>query len=128
LLYGGIRKSFNRVGKSKASRLCIMKTTISFVLVAFLKLLRNRLIEFQPHISASDLHKIKCPVLILSCDRDLIPEGHTLFIYRNIPRANLCIFPGENHYVTKNNPILFNSAVAKYFSEPFKGEELRHGD
>ena len=89
---------------------------------------RNRLMEFQPHISAIDLHKIKCPVLILSCDRDLIPEEHTLFIYRNIPKANLCIFPGENHFVTKNNPVLFNSAVAKYFSEPFKGEELRHGD
>ena len=39
MLYGGIRKSFNRVGKSKASRFCIMKTTISFVLVAFLILL-----------------------------------------------------------------------------------------
>jgi len=89
---------------------------------------RNRLMEFQPHISANDLHKIKCPVLILSCDRDLIPEEHTLFIYRNIPKANLCIFPGENHFVTKNNPNLFNSAVAKYFSEPFKGEELRHGN
>jgi hypothetical protein len=42
--------------------------------------------------------------------------------------GNLCIFTGENHFVTKNNPVLFNSAVAKYFSEPFKGEELRHGD
>jgi pimeloyl-ACP methyl ester carboxylesterase len=89
---------------------------------------RNRLMEFQPHISAIDLHKIKCPVLILSCDRDLIPEEHTLFIYRNIPKANLCIFPGENHFVTKNNPVLFNAVVAKYFSGPFKGEELRHGD
>jgi pimeloyl-ACP methyl ester carboxylesterase len=89
---------------------------------------RNRLMEFQPHISANDLHKIKCPVLILSCDRDLIPEEHTLFIYRNIPKANLCIFNGENHYVTKKNPVLFNSAIAKYFSEPFKGEELRLGD
>jgi pimeloyl-ACP methyl ester carboxylesterase len=89
---------------------------------------RNRLMEFQPHISANDLHKIKCLVLILSCDRDLIPEEHTLFIYRNIPKANLCIFNGENHYVTKKNPVLFNSAIAKYFSEPFKGEELRLGD
>jgi pimeloyl-ACP methyl ester carboxylesterase len=89
---------------------------------------RNRLMEFQPHISAHDLHEIKCPVLILSCDRDLIPEEHTLFIYRNIPKANLCIFTGENHFVTKNNPVLFNTAVAKYFSEPFKGEELRHDD
>jgi hypothetical protein len=42
--------------------------------------------------------------------------------------VNLCIFTGENHFVTKNNPILFNTAVAKYFSEPFKGEELRHDD
>jgi pimeloyl-ACP methyl ester carboxylesterase len=89
---------------------------------------RNRLMEFQPHISAVDLHKIKCPVLILSCDRDLIPEEHTLFIYRNIPEANLCIFPGENHYITKNNPDLFNTTVAKYFLQPFKGEKLRHGD
>ncbi len=86
---------------------------------------RNRLMEFQPNISASDLHQIKCPVLVLSCDRDIIPEEHTLFIYRNIRKANLCFFTGENHYVTKNNPELFNTTVAKYFDEPFKGEELR---
>ena len=89
---------------------------------------RNRLMEFQPHISANDLHKIKCPVLVLSCDRDIIQEEHTLFIYHNIPKANLCIFTRENHYITKNNPILFNSVVEKYFSEPFIGEELRHDD
>ena len=86
---------------------------------------RNRLMEFQPHISADDLHKIKCPVLVLSTDRDIIREEHTLFIYRNISKANLSIFTGENHYVTKNNPDLFNAVVAKYFDEPFKGYELR---
>jgi pimeloyl-ACP methyl ester carboxylesterase len=86
---------------------------------------RNRLMEFQPHISANDLHKIKCPVLVLSTDRDIIREEHTLFIYRNISKANLCIFTGENHYITKNNPDLFNTTVAKYFDELFKGEDLR---
>ncbi len=86
---------------------------------------RNRLMEFQPHISANDLHKIKCPVLVLSTDRDIIREEHTFFIYRNISKANLCIFTGENRYVTKNNPDLFNSTVARYFDEPFKGEKLR---
>jgi pimeloyl-ACP methyl ester carboxylesterase len=85
----------------------------------------NRLMEFQPHISADDLGKIKCPVLILSCDRDLIKEEHTLFIYRNIPKSNLCIFPGETHWITSDNPNLFNSTVAKFFSEPFRGEEIR---
>jgi pimeloyl-ACP methyl ester carboxylesterase len=87
---------------------------------------RNRMMEFQPHISASDLQKIKCPVLVMSTDRDLIPEEHTLFIYRNISKANLCILTGENHYVTKNNPDLFNATVGKYLDDSFKGEELRH--
>jgi pimeloyl-ACP methyl ester carboxylesterase len=85
----------------------------------------NRLMEFQPHISAEDLKKIKSPVLIMSCDRDLIKEEHTLFIYRNISKSNLCIFPGETHWITSTNPNLFNSTVAKFFSEPYKGEEIR---
>jgi pimeloyl-ACP methyl ester carboxylesterase len=81
---------------------------------------RNRLMEFQPHITANDLHKIKCPVLVMSTDRDIIPEEHTVFIYRNIAKANLCILAGEDHYVTSNNPDLFNTTVYKYLSEPFK--------
>jgi pimeloyl-ACP methyl ester carboxylesterase len=85
----------------------------------------NRLMEFQPHISTNDLRKIKAPVLILSCDRDVIKEEHTLEIYRNIPNANLCIFPGETHQITLENPALFNSTVAKFFSEPYKGKEIR---
>lgn len=89
---------------------------------------RNRLMEFQPNISASDLHKIKCPVLVFSSDRDIIPEEHTLFIYRNISQANLCFFTGENHYVTIHNPMLFNTTVAKYLSDPFITEELRQAD
>lgn len=39
MLEGGNRKSCNRVGKTLASKLCMMKKTISFVLVAFLVLL-----------------------------------------------------------------------------------------
>jgi len=86
---------------------------------------RHRMMEFQPQISAGDLKKIDAPVLVLSCDRDLIQEEHTLFIYRNIRNANLCIFPGETHWITGTNPGLFNATVAKYFSEPYRGEEIR---
>ncbi len=85
----------------------------------------NRLMEFQPHISADDLRKIKAPVLVMSADRDVIKEEHTLDIYRHIPKANLCIFPGETHWITSTNPGLFNSTVMRFFSEPFKGEETR---
>jgi pimeloyl-ACP methyl ester carboxylesterase len=86
---------------------------------------RFSLMETQPDITADQLKKIGVPVLVLSADRDLILEEHTLFIYRNIPKANLCIFPGETHWMTTTNPDLFNSTVAKYFSEEFKGEEIR---
>jgi pimeloyl-ACP methyl ester carboxylesterase len=61
----------------------------------------------------------------MSTDRDLIPEEHTLLIYRNIPKANLCILPGETHWITSTNPELFNVTVARYLSEPFRGEEVR---
>lgn len=87
---------------------------------------RNRMMEFQPDITVADLNKIKCPVLVMSTDRDIIPEEHTVFIYRNILKSNLCILTGENHYVTKNNPDLFNSIVGKYLEDNYKGEELRH--
>jgi pimeloyl-ACP methyl ester carboxylesterase len=85
----------------------------------------NRMMETQPNISAQDLHKIQAPVLVMSTDRDLIPEEHTLLIYRNIPKANLSISPGETHWITSTNPDLFNATVAKFLSEPFKGEEVR---
>ena len=87
---------------------------------------RMRLMEFQPYIYASDLKKIKCPVLIMSTDRDLIKIEHTVFIYQNIPKSNLCIFTGETHGVSSTNPILFNTTVDKYFIEPYKGDEIRY--
>ena len=41
---------------------------------------KYRLMEFQPHITAEDLQKIAIPVLVMSCDRDLIREEHSLWI------------------------------------------------
>lgn len=87
---------------------------------------RNRMMEFQPNITADDLHKIQVPVLVMSCDRDVIREEHTFFIYKNIPQANLSIFPGEKHQVARLNPTLFNTTVARFLGEPFKGNDYRY--
>jgi pimeloyl-ACP methyl ester carboxylesterase len=75
---------------------------------------RYRMMEYQPHITAKDLRKINVPVLVMSTDRDLIKEEHTFFIYKHIPRANLCILPNEKHGLAKLNPRLCNSMVDKY--------------
>jgi pimeloyl-ACP methyl ester carboxylesterase len=112
----------NRRERKRAEEMLAQKDTTQNWLLAQQ---RYRLMEFQPHISGSDLRRIQSPVLVVSCDRDLIQEEHTLFIYRHISRSNLCIFPGETHWITSTNPELFNTTVAKFFSEPFKGEEFR---
>ena len=121
-LYTDIFEQLVKERKQAEEMLAKHDTTKNLYLIQQL----NRLMEFQPTIISADLKKIKCPVLIMSCDRDVIKEEHTLFIYRNIPKSNLCIFTGETHWITKTNPTLFNMTVAKYFEAPFKGEELRY--
>ncbi len=83
------------------------------------KQLLNLLIE-QPNIPISDLSKINAQVLIMAGDEDIIKNDHTLEIYENIPKAHLCIMPGENHFTPISNPKLFNEIVYKFLSEPFK--------
>jgi pimeloyl-ACP methyl ester carboxylesterase len=90
--------------------------------------LRYRLMEFQPHITSADLRKIKIPVLVMSCDRDVIKEEHTLFIYRNIPNANLSILTGEKHGVARLNPDVFNSTIDRYLSQPFRTDDYRFSE
>ncbi len=109
--------------RQKADKMLLAKdTTQNWYLVQQ----KNRMMEFQPHISADDLHRIKVPVLVMSCDRDLIKEEHTFFMYKNIPMANLAILSGESHHVAKQNPALFNATVEKFLKENFKEEEFRY--
>lgn len=101
--------------------LAIKDTTQNWYLIK----LRNRLMEFQPHIATWDLQKIQAPVLVLSCDRDVVKEEHTLLIYKNIPKANLAFLPNETHSVAKQNPALFNTTIDRFLAEPFKGYSRR---
>jgi len=79
----------------------------------------NRLLLEQPDIKINELRKITCPVLVMAGDRDFIREEHTVRIFQNIPKAQLCIFPGNTHYVPVTAPTLFNETVYRFLSEPF---------
>ncbi len=78
------------------------------------------LLAEQPNIPVADLSKIQVPVLVIAGDKDIIKEVHTLEIYQHIPRAQLCIMPGETHYAPASSPELFNDIVNKFIIEPFK--------
>jgi pimeloyl-ACP methyl ester carboxylesterase len=73
----------------------------------------------QPNILKSDLLKIKAPVLIVAGDKDIIREEHSVEIYQNILKAQLCILPGETHFTPSTNPVLFNQIAGKFIADPF---------
>lgn len=107
------------VGKSKKEVLSKIKqkdTTRNWkVEKQMLDLLGN-----QPNIPIKDLSKIKAKVLIVAGDEDIIKNKHSLEIYEHIPKAQLCIMPGETHFAPASNPVLFNEIANKFLSEPFK--------
>jgi pimeloyl-ACP methyl ester carboxylesterase len=77
------------------------------------------LLENQPHITLKELHTISCPSLIMGGDKDIIREEHTTLIYQNIPKAHLCIFPGQTHMIPIMDPDLFNATVYRFLKNPF---------
>lgn len=85
--------------------------------------LQKQLLELlltQPNIPTKDLAQIQAAVLIIAGDEDITKNSHTLEMYESLPKAQLCIMPGETHYTPASNPKLFNSIVDRFLSEPFK--------
>jgi len=78
------------------------------------------LLDKQPNITDKDLQKIKCPVLIMSGDRDAIRLEHSLEIFYNIPNSNFFVMPGATHFGSYEKPDLFNLVLSSFFNDPFK--------
>ncbi|MDW8849630.1 alpha/beta hydrolase [Flavobacterium sp. MMLR14_040] len=74
----------------------------------------------QPNIATKDLSKIKAKVLIIAGDKDIIKNEHSVEIFENVPKAQLCIMPGETHFAPASSPEVFNALANKFLSEPFK--------
>ncbi len=82
-----------------------------------LKLLH--MMEIEPNIPLSDLHKIKCPVLVIGGDHDVIRPGHTLQIFENIPQSYLWILPAAGHATLQRHKDEFNQHVQDFFAHPY---------
>jgi len=77
------------------------------------------LMAYQPNITEKDLQKIKCPVLIMSGDRDAIRLEHSIKIFNNIVNSNLFVMPGATHYGASQKPELFNLVLLDFLHYPF---------
>ncbi|MDP3443622.1 MAG: alpha/beta hydrolase [Ignavibacteria bacterium] len=59
-----------------------------------------------------NLHKIKCPCLIVGCDEDAItPISHQRYLHENIKTSSLVIIPGSGHASMYEKPMLFSTLV-----------------
>lgn len=75
-----------------------------------------RLMMDEPHIAPEDLAALRMPTLVIAGTDDMIAEGHTRLIAASIPKAELCLVPG-NHFVAAENPGEFNRAISRFYAE-----------
>jgi pimeloyl-ACP methyl ester carboxylesterase len=81
---------------------------------------RLRLVELlltEPKHNFEELKIIKCPVLIVAGEKDIIKEEHTKKIAAGIINSNLLIASKETHYFPSENPKVFNAAVIDFFKK-----------
>jgi pimeloyl-ACP methyl ester carboxylesterase len=71
----------------------------------------------QPNIKLADLHKIKCPALIIAGDHDVIADKHTRLIQANIPGSKLWIVANSGHATLIEHADEFNRKVGQFFRE-----------
>ena len=72
----------------------------------------------EPNIAASKLAKIKCPVLVLAGDDDVISAKESEKIYQAITNARLAIVPGASHAVIKEKTALVHELLQDFYSHP----------
>lgn len=79
-----------------------------------------KLMVEYPNIEYSELHGIKCPVLIISGDRDAVRLSHTVKIFENIEHSQLSVLPGTTHFVFDEHPQLILDLMQLFYEQPFK--------
>jgi len=68
----------------------------------------------QPHLTATDLAKIRTPSLICAGEHDLVRRDHTESIAKGIRAAQLWIVPGASHSAMMERPDIVNEKVLEF--------------
>jgi len=72
----------------------------------------------EPSIAITKLAKIKCPVLVLAGDDDVISAKESEKIYQAIANARLAIVPGASHAVIKEKTELVQALLKDFYAHP----------
>jgi pimeloyl-ACP methyl ester carboxylesterase len=67
-------------------------------------------------VPKATLAAIRAPTLIAAGDQDLITVAHTVEMWSAIPKAELLIVPGSNHFWMTDHPALFEATVGPFLT------------
>ncbi|WP_233883852.1 alpha/beta fold hydrolase [Tenacibaculum piscium] len=79
----------------------------------------DKLLLNSSEITHKALKKITAEVLVIIGDRDIIKNQHAVEIFDNISKAQLCILPGANHGIPRNNSEMFNTISHHFLTQKF---------
>jgi pimeloyl-ACP methyl ester carboxylesterase len=72
-------------------------------------------LEFQG-FACEDLETIRADVLVTLGDRDIVRVEHAVELFRLVPKAQLAVFPGADHFLLWQNPEKLLPTIAAHFS------------
>lgn len=72
-------------------------------------------LEFKG-FSREEMQAIKAQVLITIGDRDVVRPEHAVEMFRQIPRAQLAVFPGAGHFLIWQNPEKILPVIAAFLN------------
>jgi pimeloyl-ACP methyl ester carboxylesterase len=70
----------------------------------------------EPNFTVADIEQIKCPVLVLVGDDDVIDHKHSVLMYESIPQGRLAVMPGTSHQANKEKPEMFQMFIREFLS------------
>lgn len=68
----------------------------------------------EPKWNAGLLKKIRCPVLVMAGDRDMIKPEHSIEMFRGIKQSQLAIIAGASHSLLKEKPAFANQIILDF--------------
>lgn len=68
----------------------------------------------EPTFTVADIARIKCPVLVLVGDDDVIDHKHSVLMFESIPQARLAVMPGTSHQAHKEKPEMFQMFIREF--------------
>ena len=75
-----------------------------------------RLWRTEPHFALTELARIRCPVLVIAGERDVVRREHTDALARAIPGAREVIIRGADHMAPLRDPAAVNAQVRRFFA------------